>query len=100
IINKKIKPDQYQTTHKEKNTTQALIFTPSKQLLLICLLCSYVTILVTNFFGFATTTINLFFYLIPGCLIVMTIKTYDQKLQEYKAELLIILTRWSIAGGA
>lgn len=35
-------------------------------LLYLSLLCSYVTILVTNFFGFSTTTVNLFFFLIPA----------------------------------
>ena len=35
-------------------------------LLYLSLLCSYVTILITNFFGFSTTTINLFFFMIPA----------------------------------
>lgn len=40
------------------------------QLLTIALFSSYVTILITNFFGFSTTTINLFFYfLIPGTVV-------------------------------
>lgn len=39
------------------------------RLLHICLFISYITILITNFFGFSTTSINLFFYLIPGFLI-------------------------------
>lgn len=39
-------------------------------LLYLSLLCSYVTILVTNFFGFSTTTINLFFFLIPAMVVV------------------------------
>lgn len=36
------------------------------QLPMIFLLLSYLTILITNFFGFSTTTVNLFFYLIPA----------------------------------
>lgn len=36
------------------------------KLLHLSLLCSYVTILVTNFFGFSTSTINIFFFLIPA----------------------------------
>ncbi len=32
----------------------------------ICFLCGYTTILVTNFVGFSTTTINLFFFIIPA----------------------------------
>jgi len=38
------------------------------------LLLSYLTILVTNFFGFSTTTINLFFYLIPVFIIINELK--------------------------
>ncbi|OGK14608.1 hypothetical protein A3C98_00180 [Candidatus Roizmanbacteria bacterium RIFCSPHIGHO2_02_FULL_37_15] len=45
----------------------------------ICLLLSYFTILVTNFFGFSTTTINLFFYLIPAFLVISS-----QKLEQNK----------------
>lgn len=43
---------------------------PNK-LLLLCFLLAYISILITNFFGFSTTTINVFFYLIPGFLIVL-----------------------------
>lgn len=39
-------------------------------LLYLSLLCSYVTILITNFFGFSTSTINLFFFLIPAFVVV------------------------------
>ncbi len=39
-------------------------------LLAIALFSSYITILITNFFGFSTTTINLFFFiLIPGVVV-------------------------------
>ncbi len=34
------------------------------------LIISYITILITNFFGFSTTTIQLFFFLIPAFIIV------------------------------
>ncbi len=37
-------------------------------LLISCLLLSWFTILVTNFFGFSTSVINLYFYLIPAML--------------------------------
>ncbi len=40
-----------------------------KSLSTMFLLVSYLTILITNFFGFSTSTINLFFYLIPGFLV-------------------------------
>lgn len=39
-------------------------------LLLLALTCAWISILITNFFGFSTTTINLFFYLIPAVLLV------------------------------
>lgn len=45
---------------KNLNTNREVSF------LKVCLLSSYFTILITNFFGFSTTTINLFFYLIPA----------------------------------
>lgn len=38
----------------------------NERLLSVSLLCSYSTILITNFFGFSTSTVNLFFFLIPG----------------------------------
>jgi len=43
---------------KEKN--------PLDKLFYLCIFLSYLTILITNCVGFSTTTINLFFYLIPG----------------------------------
>lgn len=36
----------------------------------ICLAFGYLSILITNFFGFSTTTINLFFFLIPAFLFI------------------------------
>lgn len=39
------------------------------QLLTFCLLLSYLTILISNFFGFSTTSINIFFFLIPAILL-------------------------------
>ena len=45
------------------------------QLLLISLLTGFITILITNFFGFSVTTVNLFFYLIPAVAVVLTSQT-------------------------
>jgi len=39
-------------------------------ILTVCLLIAYITILITNFFGFSTTTTQLFFFLIPALVIV------------------------------
>jgi len=53
----------------------------SSQLLTTCLLLAYLSILITNFFGFSTTTINLFFFLIPGFQII-----YHQKETKLSTE--------------
>ncbi len=49
----------------------------------IFLLIIYLGILITNFFGFSTTTINLFFYIIPGFLVIKTLEN-EQKQKERK----------------
>ena len=45
-------------------------------ILTVCLLISYLTILITNFFGFSTTTIQLFFFLIPAFIITPPYNLY------------------------
>lgn len=62
--------DTDQKSKITNNNNEALIQW-NNQLLVICLLISYSTILITNFFGFSTTTINLFFYLIPAFLVII-----------------------------
>jgi len=47
------------------------------RLLVISLLAAYSTILITNFFGFSTTTINLFFYLIPAFVVPTQVYEFD-----------------------
>lgn len=42
-----------------------------QSLLIICLLLSYGTIHITNFFGFSTTSVQIFFYLIPGFIFIL-----------------------------
>ncbi|MFA6533012.1 MAG: O-antigen ligase family protein [Patescibacteria group bacterium] len=46
-----------------------------KSNLIVCLLIGYFTILITNFFGFSTTTVQLFFYLIPAFIFLITDST-------------------------
>lgn len=49
------------------------------------ILISYLTILITNFFGFSTTTINLFFYLIPAFIFSFDKKNIsDEDKSSYK----------------
>ncbi|MDH7476149.1 MAG: O-antigen ligase family protein [Microgenomates group bacterium] len=48
----------------------------SRSLLIFCLFLAWLTILITNFFGFSTSTINLFFYLIPAIIIGVTKESY------------------------
>ena len=69
----------------------------NQQLLIVCLLLAYASILVTNFFGFSTTTINLFFYLIPAFIIVLINQEknfYEIRLKEkpYLIYVILLLT--------
>ncbi|MCL4385686.1 MAG: O-antigen ligase family protein [Cyanobacteria bacterium] len=54
-------------------------------LLTFCLMISFLSILITNFFGFSTTTINLFFFLIPA--FVIYVNKRDAKNTENKIKL-------------
>jgi len=53
----------------------------NNQLLITCLFLAYLTILITNFFGFSVTTINIFFYLIPA--FVITLSNEDNKFLSF-----------------
>lgn len=53
-------------------------------ILTVCLLISYLTILITNFFGFSTTTIQLFFFLIPAFVFSAFLPTPTYPLQPDK----------------
>ena len=59
-----------QLLRNKKKFTERLI----AESLSTCLLLSYISILATNFFGFSTTNIQLFFYLIPGMIVVINSK--------------------------
>jgi len=56
-------------------------------LLITCLFLAYLTILITNFFGFSTSTINLFFYLIPAFFISIYYQAKDQEQPEFLSNL-------------
>lgn len=61
----------------------------STSLLQLSLLVAWITILISNFFGFSTTTINLYFYLIPALLYSLEIlkeKNVQLKKTETKTE--------------
>ena len=60
----------------------------------IYLFLAYLSILINNFFGFSTTTINLFFYLIPAFL--LTQSNFLEKKEKEKVELLTKLTATQI----
>ncbi|OGK23578.1 hypothetical protein A3A46_04585 [Candidatus Roizmanbacteria bacterium RIFCSPLOWO2_01_FULL_37_13] len=63
----------------------------SFDILYLSLLIAWVTILITNFFGFSTTTINLFFYLIPAFLVVIS---SDQQLTIKNQQFSISRLSW------
>lgn len=53
----------------------------------LCLFASWVTILVTNFFGFSTTTINLYFFSLPAIIYILQLQKDKKNASEisYKA---------------
>lgn len=77
--------------------------------ILLSLFLSYITILITNFFGFSISIIQLFFYLIPACLIVYLGKRVNyevsldvkvwQKSNLQKKLILLLVTFMGFTGG-
>ncbi len=53
------------------------------QLLSFCLLLSYITILLTNFFGFSVTTVNLFFFLLPAFILASKNEETEQSASKH-----------------
>ncbi len=53
------------------------------QLLALCLLCGYISILITDFFGFSTTTTHLFFFLLPGFLYALNQHNHEDETMKY-----------------
>ena len=57
----------------------------NNKLLAFSLLISYLTILITNFFGFSTSTINIFFYIIPAIIYIsLTLNTSEETQESQK----------------
>lgn len=72
-----------------------------KNSLFFCLILSYISILITNFFGFGTTTVNLYFYIIPGIMILLDsveAKADDAKKNNLSRIQLIEITLIVVAG--
>lgn len=69
-IKDQISKIQFKNNKERKEYYKNIDQSDQRELLAVCLIVSYFTILITNFFGFSTTTINLFFYLIPVLLII------------------------------
>ncbi|MFA5771012.1 MAG: O-antigen ligase family protein, partial [Patescibacteria group bacterium] len=75
---------KYQISNKsqilksKKQNYVAIEQSNNETMLIVCLLIGWLTILITNFFGFSTTTIQLFFYLIPAFIFSMTDLTDNQ----------------------
>lgn len=67
-------------------------------LLEVSIFIAWITILITNFFGFSVTTINLFFYLLPAMMVVLISK--DNKVWALKVKInkqILILFTTSIS---
>lgn len=54
----------------------------NQTILTITLLILYLTILITNFFGFSTSTINLYFYLIPAIIIIINSNVNNEIMKQ------------------
>ncbi|KKP68389.1 MAG: hypothetical protein UR68_C0017G0002 [Candidatus Roizmanbacteria bacterium GW2011_GWA2_35_19] len=86
----KISNIKYQISNKYQNPKSKKDYQKSdllkeklnKQLLVVTLSLAYLTILITNFVGFSTTTINLFFYLIPA-IIFTQFASNDEKNSKF-----------------
>ena len=61
-----------------------LFFRDRKNLLAISLGCAYLTIIVTNAVGFSTSTINLYFYLLPSLFLIFTKNKHELKQTAHK----------------
>ncbi|MEK7070396.1 MAG: hypothetical protein AAB966_01180, partial [Patescibacteria group bacterium] len=59
--------------------------TTAKNLELICLSAGWITILITNFFGFSITVTSLFFFLIPALIVIES-----ESIKEYEKEIPIL----------
>ncbi len=66
-------------------------------LLTISLVLAYISILVTNFFGFSTTTINVFFYVIPGVAMVSFHKKGEKEQERFNSNSLST-SQWMCIG--
>jgi len=71
-----------------------------KKSLIPLLIISYITILITNFFGFSTTTIQLFFFLIPALIITenrqQTETTKFEKASAYQWLVIFVIAAFTI----
>lgn len=63
----------------------------------IAIISSYSTILITNFFGFSTTTINLFFYIIPALFISNLVKENFEFVFNRKEYRLFKFSGWLVS---
>lgn len=50
----------------QESDSSGVITSSDKHILSLGVLCSFITILITNFFGFSISVINIYFYLIPA----------------------------------
>lgn len=90
------------TDQKSKilKNSNALSTNFNSEILTLSLFCGWLTILITNFFGFSTTTTQLFFYLIPAMIFLRFTKnddiTYFGKLNGYQWLAISAVTTYAI----
>ena len=87
-------------TKSKKQNNIAIEQSDNETMLTVCLLIAYITILITNFFGFSTTTIQLFFYLIPALVVAgnyqETDETKFEKINTYQWLVIFVLIATTI----
>jgi len=79
---KKLQITNYKLNFNDKKSVIFNLKSSDQIILFLCLASSYITILITNFFGFSTTTINLFFYLLPGFFVSLKDKKEENLIIE------------------
>lgn len=71
----------------ENNKKNHLSYQPSKdhRLVVLGILAGYVSILVSNFFGFSVVTVNMFLFVLPACVLLFEDLLRDDQILAYPA---------------
>lgn len=82
-----------QSTHSNPAQRSQISVDHQHFLLIAALFSGYISILITNFFGFSVVIINLYFFLIPAFFFMIV---YQEKVESKKPHTLISLFQWTL----